>query len=93
MLTQVSTLEMTDKDKLTIKYSDFDEFIMSSELMHWDNRMIYLHESKNKDEFTYGQSKVMLENHTFISGPKVARGTGMCYYLEKYENFDEIGDD
>ena len=36
----------------------------------------------------------MLENHTFISGPKVARGTGMIYYLEKYENIeDEVDDD
>ena len=69
-----------------MKYSDFDEFVMSSDLMHWDNRIMYLNETKNKDDYTWGESKIMAENHKFIQGPKVARGTGLIYYLEKYDN-------
>ena len=39
-----TTLEMLAKDQLTIKYSEFDEFIMSDGLMHWDDRIIFLNE-------------------------------------------------
>ena len=28
----------------------------------------------------------MAENHKFIQGPKKAKGTGMIYYLEKYDD-------
>lgn len=54
---------------------------MSSELFHWDERMMYLHEQKNKDPYTWGESKIMHPNHDFIAGPKVAKGTDMVYYL------------
>ena len=39
-----TTLEMLAKDQLSIKYSEFDEFIMSDGLMHWDDRIIFLNE-------------------------------------------------
>ena len=36
----------------------------------------------------------MAENHKFIQGPKKAKGTGMIYYLEKYDtNLSNIQDD
>ena len=77
-----TTLEMLPQDQLTVKYSEFDEFIMSDGLMHWDDRIIFLSEQKRKDAYTWGQSKIMAENHKFIQGPKKAKGTGMVYYLE-----------
>ena len=93
MLTQVNALEMPHKDKLSIKYSDFDEFVISSDLIHWDKYAIYVDESKNKCPYTWGKTEVMAENHKFIQGPKVAKGTGMIFYLEKFESFgDEEGD-
>ena len=80
-----TTLEMLAQDQLTVKYSEFDEFIMSDGLMHWDDRIIFLSEQKRKDAYTWGQSKIMAENHKFIQGPKRAKGTGMVYYLEQYD--------
>ena len=92
-LKQDNALELCTKDMLNIKYSDFDEFIMSSEVMHWDNRIMFVHETKTKDDYTWGESKIMSENHKFIQGPKVAKGTGMIYYLEKYDNIGNEEDD
>lgn len=63
---------------------------MSSELFHWDERMMYLHESKNKDPYTWGESKIMHPNHDFIAGPKVAKGTDMVYYLQQYNTRDAL---
>ena len=80
---------MPPKDKLSIKYSDFDEFVMSSELMHWDKYSIFVDESKNKEPYTWGKMEVMADEHKFIKGPTVASNTGMIYYLEKYETFGE----
>ena len=39
-----TTLEMLPQDQLSVKYSEFDEFIMSDDLMHWDDRIIFLSE-------------------------------------------------
>ena len=86
ILKQDTTLELSKKDMLSMKYSDFDEFVMSSELMHWDNRIMFLSESQNKDDYTWGECQIMAEDHKFIQGPKVAKGTGMIFYLEKYES-------
>ena len=35
----------------------------------------------------------MAENHKFIQGPKKAKGTGMIYYLEKYDTLGLDDDD
>ena len=43
--------------------------------------MMYLHQSANKDDYTWHDSEIMCENHKFITGPKKARGSGMVYYL------------
>ena len=32
----------------------------------------------------------MCEDHKFVAGPKKARGTGLIYYLEKYESLTNI---
>ena len=80
-----TTLEILPKDQLAINYSDFDEFIMSDSLMHWDDYVIYISESKRRDEYTWRSSKIMAENHKFIEGPKQAKNTGMIYYLEQFE--------
>ena len=89
MLTLTSTLDVPKNDKLNIKHSDFDEFCMSSELFHWDNRVMFFSETKNFDGYTFGSLHVMADNHKFIQGPKVAKGTEMIFYLEKYEAVDE----
>ena len=81
-----TTLEILPKDQLALNYSDFDEFIMSDTLMHWDDQVIYLSESKRKDEYTWRSSKIMAPDHKFIEGPKQAKYTGMIYYLEQYED-------
>ena len=58
---------------------------MSDSLMHWDDYVIYISESKRRDEYTFRRSKIMAEDHKFIEGPKQAKNTGMIYYLEQYE--------
>ena len=65
-----TTLEILPKDQLALNYSDFDEFVMSDTLMHWDDQVIYLSESKRKDEYTWRSSKIMAPDHKFIEGPK-----------------------
>ena len=66
ILKQDSALELSKKDMLSMKYSDFDEFVVSSELMHWDNRIMFLFESQNKDDYTWGESKIVAKDHKFI---------------------------
>jgi len=53
--------------------------------MHWKNKMVYLNEMQQKDDFTWKDSNVMCENHKFIAGPKQAQGSSMIFYLQKYE--------
>ena len=80
-----TTLELLPSDQLAINYSEFDEFIMSDYLMHWDDKVIYLSESKRRDVYTWRKSQIMAKDHKFIEGPKNAKGSGMIYYIEKYD--------
>ena len=50
ILTATETKELSERDVRCMKYSDFDEFVMSSELMHWDNRMMYMHDDVKHKE-------------------------------------------
>ena len=58
---------------------------MSDSLMHWDDKVIYLSESKRRDTYTWRKSQIMAKDHKFIEGPKNAKGSGMVYYIEQYD--------
>ena len=51
-----TTLELLPRDQLAINYSEFDEFVMSDSLVHWDDNVIFLSESKRKDTYTWRRS-------------------------------------
>ena len=63
MLKQDTTLEISKKDMINLKYTDFDEYFISSELMHWDHKTMYYFENQNNDDFTWGECNIMAENH------------------------------
>ena len=51
-----TTLELLPRDQLAINYSEFDEFVMSDSLVHWDDNVIFLSKSKRKDTYTWRRS-------------------------------------
>ena len=86
MLTQTSTLEINSKDMLNIKYADFDDFAITSSILQWKSTMMFVHETKPADDYTWKEQDVMLDNHKYVAGPKKASGTGMIFYLQKYKS-------
>ena len=81
-----TNLEMLSQDQRFISYSEFDEFIVADNLIHWDDSVIFVsRQTRQKDKYTWSRSTIMAEDHKFIEGPKRANGTGMIYYLEQYD--------
>ena len=58
---------------------------MADNMVHWDDAVMLLHSQKKKDAYTFSRVEIMAKNHKFIEGPKKAKGTGMIYYLEQYD--------
>ena len=76
------TLEMLPEDRNSLYYDAFDEFLVSDEAMHWNDKVFYFSEQKKKDNFTWGQSTIMATDHKHVQGPKKAKGTGMTWFIE-----------
>ena len=77
-----STIELLPEDKNTLYHDTFDEFLISDDTMHWNDKVIYFSEQKKKDNYTWGQSTIMSTDHKHVQGPKKAKGTGMVWYIE-----------
>jgi hypothetical protein len=60
------TLEVLPGDKNSLYYDAFDEFLVSDEAMHWNDKVFYFSEQKKKDNFTWGQSQIMALDHKHV---------------------------
>ena len=60
------TLEVLPGDKNSLYYDAFDEFLVSDEAMHWNDKVFYFSEQKKKDNFTWGQSQIMATDHKHV---------------------------
>ena len=92
MLTQTTTFELAKKDQARIFYSDFDEYTISDQVLHWNDRMFFLLDSKSKDNLTWSSEEIMLENHIHVAGPVKANNCGMIYTMQQF-SLDMAGDD
>jgi hypothetical protein len=84
MWKQTSTLELPEKDLNAIVYADFDEYSISDGVLHYNDRLYFLLDSKAKDNPTYASEAIMIENHMHVSGPRYAKEAGMIWYMQQY---------
>lgn len=91
MWTQDNTFELPAADAKQIIYSDFDEYCISDGVLHYNDRMFYLLDSRAKDNDTWASANIMLENHLHVSGPRYAKETGAIWYIEQFAaNISEV---
>jgi len=63
MWTNINTLEIPEGDAKSLVYSDFDEFCISDSVLHSNNKMYFLVNSRNKETDTWSDKDIMLDNH------------------------------
>ena len=89
MWTLKTTLELPLKDQQSIVYADFDEYCISDGVLHANDRMYFLLDSKTKDNPTYASEEIMIDNHLHISGPRYAKESGMIWYMQQHTQVGE----
>ena len=87
-----TTLELPEKDVAALVYSDFDEFTISDGVLHANDRMYYLLDSKAKDNPTYASEEIMIDNHLHVSGHRYAKESGLIWYMEQYLHNNQAND-
>jgi len=96
MFKQLNTLELPQKDANSLEYADFDEYTISDGVLHCNDRMYFLLNSKSKDNATWASEEIMIDNHLHVSGPRYAKESGLIWYMQSYAtNLEETsgGDD
>lgn len=63
------TLEILPEDKLLIQYKTFDQFVISDQLMHYSDKVIYFSEKIKSDHYTWGATTIMSTDHIHVQGP------------------------
>lgn len=84
MWVQDTTFELPVKDAKSIVYSDFDEYCISDGVLHANEQMYFLLDSRAKDNATWESQNIMLENHLHVSGPRYAKESGLIWYIQQY---------
>lgn len=84
MWKQKTTYELPEKDRSEIVYADFDEFSISAGVLHYNDKMYFLLDSKSKDNATWASDEIMLDSHLHVCGPNYAKGSGLIWYMQKY---------
>lgn len=84
MFKQLNTLELPQKDANSIVYADFDEYAISDGVLHSNDRMYFLLNSKSKDNATWASEEIMIDNHLHVSGPRYAKESGLIWYMQSY---------
>ena len=79
---QVFTLR--ERDTAHIVYSDFDEYTISDGVLHKDDKLYFLLDSKSKDNLTWASEQIMLDNHMHVAGPRYAKESGMIWYMQQH---------
>ena len=80
----MTTYELREKDKNDFEYCEFDEYVISNSVLHYNNKMYFLLSSKAMDNETWASEEIMLDNHLYVSGPNRAIGSGMMWFMERY---------
>jgi len=84
MWKQTMTFDIPEKDALAIVYADYDEYTISDGVLHANEKMYFLLDSKAKDNATWASEDVMIENHLHVSGPNYAKESGLIWYMQQY---------
>lgn len=81
---QTTSFEIPEKDANNIVYADFDEYTISDGVLHANEKMYFLLNSRAKDNPTWASEDVMQENHLHVSGPNYAKESGLIWYMQQY---------
>jgi len=81
---QLNTFELGEQDAKQIVYSDFDEYCISDGVLHANDRMYFMLDSRSKDNATWDSAIIMQENHLHVSGPRYAKESGLIWYIQQY---------
>lgn len=82
MWKQINTLELPERDMNAIVYNDFDEYCVSDGVLHTNEKLYFLLDSKAMDNPTWASQDFMIENHLHVSGPRYAKESGMIWYMQ-----------
>lgn len=82
MWKQTNMLELPERDANALVYADFDEYCVSDGVLHCNNKLYFLLESKSMDNPTWASEPIMIDNHLHISGPCYAKESGLIWYMQ-----------
>ena len=57
--------------------------------MHYSDKVIYFSEKIKSDHYTWGATTIMSTDHIHVQGPSKAKGTGMAWYIRKFDTILE----
>ena len=87
----VETLELPEKDKNAIVYADFDEYSISADVLHYNDKLYFLR-NKATDDPTWASEAIMVDNHLHVSGPRYAKESGLIWYMQQHAALEEEAD-
>lgn len=90
---QESTLELPAKDREQILHVDFDEYMISSGCLHWNDQAFYLIDSKARDNDTWLGCNLFLEGFQQNAGPRRIKNSGLGLYQISFDNDNQQTDD
>lgn len=73
-------LDFCSEDKKLLVHQAFDEYAITNNCLHWDENVFVLIDSRVKDNPTWHSTNCMLEEHSYVAGPKKADKTNMIFY-------------
>lgn len=79
---QLTVLELPERDANAIVYAEFDEYTVSDGVLHSNEKMYFLLDSKAKDNATWASEEIMIDNHLHVSGPRYAKESGLIWYMQ-----------
>lgn len=91
-----TTFELPSKDLHDFVYADFDEHSISDGVLHYNDKLYFLLETKAKDNPpTFASETIMIDNHLHVSGPRYAKECGMIWYMQQHSLLadDTVEDD
>jgi len=89
MWKQTNILELPERDANGIVYADFDEYTVSDGVLHFNDKLYFLLESKSMDNPTWASEQIMFDNHLHISGPRYAKESGLIWYMQQHAKMED----
>jgi hypothetical protein len=86
----LTTLIVCQKDKEDFDRTPFDEYTVTTGMIHYNNKTYTMIDNKTRDNNTWLSFETLLPSYDYLSGPSNIKGSGMIYYVQAFRETEEI---